>query len=188
MGLLELDPSRGTARLQGVDDLGMTLFRLVVTARDLEPEYLSPALPRGKFLTREVASSLRRVYLLERRPGGRERGLPIGLTPLGPDARGRSLRLAVDDSCRLRSVEASGGGEDWLVRYDDYFEAEGTMFPRTIVLEDRVEGLRLTITQESVRRSDGRPMGPGGHPSPWVRLDGVAPRQENAGQGTATRT
>lgn len=152
-GFLELDTGRGTARLVGLDDLGLTLFRLTVTPQKVETASLSPALPRGEAFAAAVADGVRRVYLEPRPEQYDTLHSAAGTLRFGRDNRGRSFTLTLGTGGEVVLKEASGGGESWRVSYSDYRDAGGVLVPGIIVLEDGQAGWRLTIWQESAWRA-----------------------------------
>jgi hypothetical protein len=153
-GVLELDPSRGSARLVAIDPMGIKLFDITVR-RDAAPESRGTPPPGVAGAIPAVSESLRRIYLL----------LPSGaaseLRDEG-DARvvrvvGESLRETwVFDGLtgRLRARVVKGRGSDWEVSYGPPTFFGGVGVPGEIILHDRKAGYRLTIRSIEVMRGD----------------------------------
>lgn len=154
-GVLRLDRGAGSARLVGLDDFGVKLFDLTVTADGFQEHFLMPELARRPGLAAAVAASVRQIWLVPQ--------------PLGSDRLRREpqrYRLVRDsDGGRLEFVfggeppqllEKRFGGDEgagWRVRYFEYQSADGLVWPRGIILDDDRAGYRLTVRVESVRRS-----------------------------------
>lgn len=153
-GVLRLDRGAGQARLVGLDDFGIKLFDLTVTADGFEEHFLMPELARRPGLAAAVAASVRHIWL-DPHPAASDRLV----------CEERRYRLERDsDAGRLEFI--FGGdppqllekrllkeeGEGWRVRYFEYQTSDGLVWPRGIILDDDRAGYRLTVRVESVRR------------------------------------
>lgn len=154
-GLLLLDPAAGSARLVALDDMGVKLFDLSVTAAGSEVHYLLPPLERVPGLMATIAASVRRIYV-DPRPNEHDilQIHPDRYLLRRSDAEGETLFLFGGEPLQLleksRRVtgDARGG---WQVRYYEYRTLGGLDWPRGIVLSDEAAGLRLTLWLESVK-------------------------------------
>jgi hypothetical protein len=135
-GYLELDTAKRTVRIVALDDFGITFFRLTVAADGESVDYMLPLVPRGEEVGRQVAASLRRIYL---GPGGALPGSGEVRLEAGPGGQ------------VVSAAPRSGGG--WQVRYEDYQDVDGIPVPLGISYGER-GGVRITIRQVSVRRVD----------------------------------
>jgi hypothetical protein len=154
-GLLRLDPAAGTARLVALDDMGIKFFDLTVNASGYQEHYLLPALGRLPGLTATVAASVRRIYI-DPRPNERDI-LQIQSDRYllrRSDVDGETLFLFGGEPLQLLQKSWQGRDADhagWQVRYFEYRNVEGRVWPRGIVLNDEANGSRLTLWLESVK-------------------------------------
>jgi len=150
--MLRLDPETGSARFVGLDDSGIKLFDLGVTAGGSEEHFILPPLARFPGLTRILGTSVKRIYvdpapspydtlktdagryLLSRSRGERETLFVFGGEPL-----------------QLLAKSGRGAGESWRVDYYEYQVVDGIAWPRGIVLIDDEGGYRLMLWTESVK-------------------------------------
>ena len=148
-GLVQLDGKEHTARLVGMNELGVKAFDLTVTPGGLEEHFLLPELAATPGLAAAVGGAVRRIYLaprprtddrlvieardyrLERRDTDREIRFVFG----GP----QPLLLET----RMKSAD-----EEWRVRYYQYRPTAGRWLPGGVILDDRRAGYRLTLWLE----------------------------------------
>ena len=156
-GVMKLDLTHKEARLVGMNDMGVKLYDLSVTATTSQTHFLIPELAKYPGFGEAVALSVRRIFLTPQ--------------PLASDAlertathylltresgEGGTLRFLFGGAAaQLLEKSAQGPAEAWRVRYYQYqAQAAGTLFPGGIVLDDERAGYRLTLWIESVEKSD----------------------------------
>jgi hypothetical protein len=154
-GLMKLDTAAHEARLVGMNEMGVKLYDISVYPDKSEAHFVMPELARYPKFAEAVGTSVRRIfleplpspddrltmeknrYLLTRKSGGDTVSFVFG----GPEAQ---------------LLEKSGKGKSgsWRVRYYQYQDLQGIVFPGGIVLDDDGAGYRLTLWIESVEKSD----------------------------------
>jgi hypothetical protein len=154
-GFLLFDPRRRTARLVGLNDMGVKLFDLEVSPEGFQEHFLLPELGRYPQLTRAVADSVRRIFLAPQPEA--DDLLHIGSSDyrLSRSADGRQTTfLFGGPAAALLEKNSQGGGEDWRVRYFEYRPEGAFMVPGGILLEDRLAAYRLTLWLDEVKRDE----------------------------------
>ncbi len=153
-GFLLLDAGRREARLVGLNDMGVKLFDLTVTASGQRENYLFPELARIPGVSGAIAGAVRHIFLAPQpQPGDR---LRIEATDyLLTRSKGEEeIRFTFGGpEPLLLEKRVQGGGEKWGVRYFEYRPAAGAMVPGGIVLDD-ARGYRLTLWLEEVKTND----------------------------------
>lgn len=137
--LLRLDMAQRSARLVAMDDFGVKLFDLTVTATGEDRHFLLPALARIPGIDGLIAVSVRRIYLLPVTDGLGETGLD---------------QLFACDSGLLLERSRQLRHESWQVRYLSYREEAGIQHPVHVVVDDRGAGWRLTVWTEEVKEDE----------------------------------
>jgi hypothetical protein len=153
-GLLRLDRGAGRARLAGLDDFGVKLFDLSVTADGYEEHFLMPELARRPGLSAAVATSVRRIWLAPRPQGDDQLTLETDRYRLLRHGGAGELEFLFGGTPPqlLEKRQHAEDGEEWRVRYFEYQSADGLTWPRGIILDDERAGYRLTVRIESIRR------------------------------------
>lgn len=154
-GFLQLDTRRQTARLVGMNDMGVKLFDLTVTPEATEEHFLLPELAATRGLAGAVATAVRRIYLV---PQPR----PEDVAAIGRDRYRLSRREASGaiefvfggEPPLLLEKSARGADGEWRTRYYEYRGVAENWLPGGIVLEDARAGYRLTLWLEEARRID----------------------------------
>ncbi|MHB8707491.1 MAG: hypothetical protein ACYC9I_01305 [Desulfuromonadales bacterium] len=137
--LLRLDMAQCSARLVAMDDFGVKLFDLTVTATGEDRHFLLPALARIPGIDGLIAASVRRIYLL-----------PV---TNGPGEAGMDHLIACDNGLLLERSRHLHH-ESWQVRYLNYREESGIQHPVHVVVDDRGAGWRLTVWTEEVKEDE----------------------------------
>ncbi|OEU61226.1 MAG: hypothetical protein BA870_08425 [Desulfuromonadales bacterium C00003094] len=154
-GLMRLDLTQGQVRLVALNDLGVKLFDLEVTQIGEQQHYLLPDIAKIPHFTEAVAASVRRVFLTPRPDGSETLRLTASRCQLTRSNPSREIRFTFGgNGSQLLATEVDGDQEDWMARYFEYQTAETILYPRGIVLDDRIAGYRLTLWQEEVKRID----------------------------------
>jgi hypothetical protein len=150
--LLRLDTAQHLARLVVMDDFGVKLFDLTITADENDQHFLLPALERVPEIDQLIAESVRRIYLLSL-PDVGDRVLAMADTlqvTHGTGADAIDSRFDRDRALLLERFRDSRH-ENWRVRYQNYQEHWGVKFPMHIVVDDQVAGYRLTVWTEEIK-------------------------------------
>jgi hypothetical protein len=154
-GLMRLDLTEDRLRLVALNDLGVKLFDLEVTPIGEQQHYLLPDLAKIPHFTEAVAASVRRVFLTPRPDGSEALRLTASRGQLTRPYRSGEIRFTFGGSgSQLLATEVAGDQENWMARYFEYQTAGTILYPRGIVLDDRIAGYRLTLWQEEVKRID----------------------------------
>lgn len=154
-GLMRLDLTQGQVRLVAMNDLGVKFFDLEVSKGGEQLHYLLPDLAKIPHFAEAVAASVRRVFLTPRPDGSEALDRTASLCQLARPYRGDEVRFTFGGAgTRLLATEVDRDQESWRVRYFEYQTAGTTLYPRGIVLDDRLAGYRLTLWQEEVKRID----------------------------------
>jgi len=155
VGILKLDTGNKTARLVGMDDMGVKLFDLSVDRRSSRTHFTLPALDRYPGLAGAVSDSVRRIFLEPEPAEGDALAIDSHQYRLSRDRYGTSIRFLLGgQDAQLQKKSCSGPNERWEVRYHEYRRRLGLPVPDGIVLDDHRAGYRLTLWTESVERAD----------------------------------
>jgi hypothetical protein len=154
-GMMRLDLGERKARLVAMNDLGVKFFDLAVDERGEELNYLLPDLAEIPRFSEAVAASVRRVFLTPRPAPGDALRLAEKRYLLERSSGGGVTRFVFGgNDPQLIETGVETEEEDWKVRYFEYRKAGETVYPRGIVLDDRLAGYRLTLWLEEVERLD----------------------------------
>ena len=155
VGILKLDTGNKTARLVGMDDMGMKLFDLSVDRSSSRMHYTLPALDRYPGLAGVVSDSVRRIFLEPEPAEDDTLAIDADQYHLSRVRDGTSIRFLLGgQDAQLLKKTSSGPEERWEVRYHEYQRRLDLPVPGGIVLDDYRAGYRLTLWTESVERAD----------------------------------
>jgi len=155
VGILKLDTGNKTARLVGMDDLGVKLFDLSVDRGSSRTHYTLPALDRTPGLAVAVSDSVRRIFLEPEPAEDDALAIDADQYRLSRDREGTSIRFHLGgQDAQLLKKSCTGPKERWEVRYHEYRRRLDVPVPGGIVLDDYRAGYRLTLWTESVERVD----------------------------------
>lgn len=155
-GVMKLDLAAKEARLVGMNDMGVKLYDLTVTATTSQAHFLIPDLARTPGFSEAVALSVRRIFLAPEPAADDmlERSSTRYLLTRRLDDGGVLRFLFGGAEAQLLEKSYQGGDAAWRVRYYQYQPQSGRFFPAGIVLDDQQAGYRLTLWIESVERAD----------------------------------
>lgn len=151
-GFLRLDLERQDARLVAMNEMGVVLFDLQVTATGQQLHRAIPQLMEVKGLAQGVAQSLRQVFLQPHpEPGDALEG------------RGNSQRLwrslvagelgfVFDCEGDLRETRQRSEAADWRVAYDQYRPFGRFRLPEQIVMNDYRHRVKLSLWLREVNQ------------------------------------
>lgn len=137
--LLRLDMEKHSARVVAMDDFGVKLFDLTVTAVTEDCHFLLPALTRLTGIDRMIAATVRRTYLL-----------PASDSP----GKVESDQFIIGKNGLLQGRRGDLQHEHWQIHYLGYRETIGVLHPVHIVMEDLDAGYRLTVWTEEVKEDE----------------------------------
>lgn len=155
VGFMVLDNAAATARLVGMNDLGVKFFDLEVGKKGVREHFVLPELAKYPGFAEAVASSVRRIFLTPR--PAREDALEIDPQEARLVRReaGRNLTFVFGGSGpEWLETRAAGEKEEWRLRFFEYRCDNGLTYPAGIVLDDEKAGYRLTLWLESVKGSE----------------------------------
>ncbi|MCK5913416.1 MAG: DUF3261 domain-containing protein, partial [Desulfuromusa sp.] len=151
-GFLRLDLNRGEARLVAMNEMGLILFDLLVTAEDQELKRAIPQLQQVKGLAIGVAQNLRQIFLQPQpkigdqlKKGGNTQQLWRGLP-------GGSLGFTYDCQGDLRTTRFKADAGNWRVAYDDYRQFGSSRLPEQIIMNDYRHGVKLSLWIREVKQ------------------------------------
>lgn len=154
-GIMKLDLGRKSARLVGMNDMGVKLYDISVEENSSEAHFVIPDLARYPGFTEAVATSVRRIFLAPRPDPLDKLSTQEKSYLFSRESSGRALRFIVGGAQeQLLEKSCEGPGESWRVRYYQYQMQQGNPVPGGIVLDDFSAGYRLTLWIESVEKSD----------------------------------
>lgn len=155
-GVMKLDRSAKTARLVGMNDMGVKLYDISVDAASSQAHFIIPDLARYPGFAEAVASSVRRIFLHPEPAAGDslERTSANYLLTRNSSDGGTTRFVFGGADSQLLEKQYRGPAGSWLVRYYQYNRQQGRLFPGGIVLDDDRAGYRLTLWIESVEKSD----------------------------------
>ncbi|MBP2673540.1 MAG: hypothetical protein H6Q84_380 [Deltaproteobacteria bacterium] len=154
-GVMRLDTVGKTARLVGMDEMGVKWFDLSIDRESTRTNFLLPALERYPRMAGAVGDSVRRIFLDPE---------PEATDTLRVDPDRYVLTRSRDGDC----IRFTLGGEDaqllekrlrgpsgrWRIRYYEHQPWQGVTVPGGIVLEDRRAGYRLTLWMNLLEHAD----------------------------------
>ena len=154
-GVMKLDLTAKSARLVGMNDMGVKLYDISVDRTSSRTNFVVPDLGRYPGFTEAVAVSVRRIFL-KPLPSPTD-SLTLSsrsylLTRQGTDGKLAFLFGGADAQLLEKTGENPAGS--WRVRYYQYQPQQGRLIPGGIVLDDDRAGYRLTLWIESVEKTD----------------------------------
>jgi hypothetical protein len=156
VGVMKLDLGRKSARLVGMNDMGVKLYDISVDASSSQALFVIPDLARYPGFAEAVAVSVRRIFLApEPAPGDTLKRFPTSYQLSRTTGARGTLRFTFGGAqAQLLEKSCRGPAESWRVRYYQYQRQQGRLFPGGIVLDDNRAGYRLTLWVESVEKTD----------------------------------
>jgi hypothetical protein len=151
-GFLRLDLKRQEARLLAMNEMGVVLFDLQVTADGEQMHRAIPQLQQVQGLARGVAKSLRQVFLLPQ-PEVADRLENFGNSQqLWRPLTGGKLRFVFDCQGDLRETRLKAEQDDWRVVYDQYRPFGKFYIPMQMVMNDYRHGVKLSLWIREVKQ------------------------------------
>jgi len=151
-GLLLLDLERETARLVALNEIGLVLFDLQVTAEGYQVHRAIPQLQSRAELMAGIAASLRRAFLQVPLPESEAPAAVDNLQRLTVPVSNGAVRFDFDCLGRLRELKAVEQRGNWLVQYNRYREFSGQLLPEEIIYYDRAQALKLSFWVREARQ------------------------------------
>jgi hypothetical protein len=155
-GVMKLNLTAQSARLVGMNDMGVKLYDLSVDATTSTTHFIIPDLARYPGFSEAVAVSVRRIFLAPQpAPSDLLKRSSTSYLLSRKSGDGGTLRFLFGGAeAQLLEKSSQGPAESWRVRYYQYQRQAGRIFPGGIILEDEQAGYRLTLWIESVEKSD----------------------------------
>jgi hypothetical protein len=153
--VMKLDLSARSARLVGMNDMGVKLYDISVDPTSSRANFVIPELASYPGFAEAVAVSVRRIFLAPV-PG------PLDALALQPKSylltrdgsEGALSFLIGGEQAQLLEKSCLGKDCSWRVRYYRYRQQQGVLIPGGIVLDDQRAGYRLTLWMENVEKTD----------------------------------
>lgn len=155
-GVMKLDLSAKSARLVGMNDMGVKLYDISVDAASSQAHFIITDLARYPGFAEAVAVSVRRIFLAPSpAPGDTLELTPTSYLLSRENGAGGTVSFTLGGAdAQLLEKSCRGAAESWRVRYYQYQRQQGHLFPGGIVLDDERAGYRLTLWIESVEKTD----------------------------------
>ena len=155
-GIMKLDLASRSARLVGMNDMGVKLYDISVDPELSQAHFIIADLARYPGFAEAVATSVRRIFLApEPAAGDLLEQAPKSYLLTRASASGSRLSFTMGGAdAQLLEKTCRGDRESWRVRYYQYQRRQGRLFPGGIVLDDDQAGYRLTLWIESVEKTD----------------------------------
>lgn len=155
-GVMKLNLAAKDARLVGMNDMGVKLYDISVDRTSNTANFIISDLASYQGFAEAVALSVRRIFLTPE-PSADDSLVITADTYLFSRENGSSgnIRFVLGGAqAQLLEKTYSGAAESWRVRYYQYQQYQGGLFPGGIVLDDDRAKYRLTLWIESVERID----------------------------------
>lgn len=154
-GVMKLDLTKRSARLVGMNDMGVKLYDISVEPGSSTANFIIPELSSYPGFAEAVANSVRRIFLTpEPEPGDKLVTTPVSYS-FSREMEGQKIRFLLGGVDRQLLEKSSDGiRESWRVRYYQYKRLQGNLIPTGVVLDDIRADYRLTLWIESVEESD----------------------------------
>lgn len=155
-GIMKLDRTAKSARLVGMNDMGVKLYDISVDAASSQSHFIMPDLASYPGFTEAVAVSVRRIFLVpEPAADDKLERTPKNYLLTRENGAGETIRFIFGGTdAQLLEKSFKGPADSWRVRYYQYQRQPGQLFPGGIVLDDDKAGFRLTLWIESVEKTD----------------------------------
>jgi len=155
-GVMKLDLSAKVARLVGMNDMGVKLYDISVDKVSNRANFIVPNLASYPGFAEAVAVSVRRIFLAPEPAQGDTLVRTHDTYLLSRNnSSGGTIRFTLGGAdTQLLEKTFRGADESWRVRYYQYQQNQGQLFPGGIVLDDDRAGYRLTLWIESVEKTD----------------------------------
>ncbi|OGU12156.1 MAG: hypothetical protein A2075_09935 [Geobacteraceae bacterium GWC2_58_44] len=154
-GIMKLDLATRSARLVGMNDMGVKLYDISVDPAKSRANFVVPELAGYPGFTEAVALSVRRIFLEPVPAADDALTLSRSSYRLSRESADATLGFLFGGArAQLLEKTCRGKGCSWRVRYYQYQQQQGNLFPGGIVLDDDRAGYRLTLWIESVDKTD----------------------------------
>lgn len=151
-GFLRLDLTQGEARLVAMNEMGVVLFDLLVTADDQQLKRAVPQLQHVNGLAVGIAQSLRQIFLQPQPQVGDQLENRGNIQRLWQGLPGGSVAFSYDCRRNLRNVRFEADGGDWRVAYDQYRQFGASRLPEQIIMNDYRHGVKLSLWIREVKK------------------------------------
>jgi hypothetical protein len=154
-GIMKLDTGAGSARLVGMNDMGVKLYDISVDCNSSHANFVIPDLARYPGFADAVAASVRRIFLEPAPAEGDALTLRNRSYLLTRDSDDGKVSFSFGGAdAQLLEKRFEGKKQSWRVGYYQYQRSGDLLFPGGIVLDDQRAGYRLTLWIESVEKTD----------------------------------
>lgn len=151
-GFLRLDLNRQEARLLAMNEMGVVLFDLTVTADDEQLHRAIPQLQQRQGLAQGVAKSLRQIFLIPQ-PGILDQLENHKNSQRLTRSEGTNkLEFTFDCQGDLRETRLIGEQDDWRIVYSQYQPFGVDSLPMQIVLNDYKQSVKLSLWIREVKQ------------------------------------
>lgn len=153
-GVMRLDTGGRTARLVGMDEMGIKWFDLSVDGESTRTNFILPALERYPGMARAVGDSVRWIFLEPEPAGTDSLRIDSDRYVLTRRRDGETVRFLLGgEDAQLLEKTCRGPSRRWRIRYYEHRRWQGLSVPGGIVLDDHRAGYRLTLWMEILERT-----------------------------------
>lgn len=151
-GFLRLDLNRQEARLLAMNEMGVVLFDLGVTADGEQLHRAIPQLQQMQGLAQGVAKSLRQIFLIPQPSILDQLEDHQNSQRLTRSAGTKKLGFTFDCQGDLRETRLIGEQDDWRIVYSQYQPFGVVSLPMQIVLNDYRQSVKLSLWIREVKQ------------------------------------
>ncbi len=151
-GFLRLDLAKHEARLVAMNEAGLVLFDLSVTADGQQLKRSVPQLKQVDGFAAGVAQSLRQIFFQVDLQVGDKVEKFTNMQRIRRKIDGGTISFNYDCRNKLRSVKQKGSAGDWRVIYNDYQHHDEQLIPEEIIMKDYRHRLKLSLWISAARQ------------------------------------
>ncbi len=149
-GFMILDLSEQLLHMVAMNDMGVVLFELIVTADGQELRRALPLLQQQRGLAEGIASSLRQIYLAPRPQASDLAQMHKTNLSLRRPVVDGDLSFIFDCGGRLRETRQSVNASGWQVVYENYQSIGVRAVPQKIAMKVFHQAVALTLWQREI--------------------------------------
>ncbi len=151
-GFLRLDLKQRSARLVALNEIGLVLFDLQVSAETSQLVRAIPQLKDRAGFADGIALSLRRMFLQPELSDSDAINVAENLQRISVHSGAQQVRFTFDCHGDLRLLFGTLGEQSWRVQYNAYGDHSGFRLPEEIIYYDRSHAVKLTLWLREARQ------------------------------------
>jgi hypothetical protein len=143
LGVLQVDRKAGTFELVGLNQLGLELFHLSGDHQTVIIRSAVPPLMEQKDVLMSIGQDVRRMYFHVAPPA--DANYEVKETYIRYERNPVLYEVGGHPSILLEKRVESTVGDQWKIRYFDYADANGRLYPRGIVMDNGDYHYRIVV-------------------------------------------